>query len=101
MERKVLVFYLHDEFVDKLLPAIYPDSFDGHTKFPKGGIEIIIAKDGKNIKVRTFLGLSSGYKSFGVDDIYIENSLITNETEPLVEKMKKEANVMIFDLREL
>ena len=101
MERKVLVFYLHDEFVDKLLPAIYPDSFDGHTKFPKGGIEIIIAKDDRNIKIRTFLGLSNGYKCPGADDIYIESSLVTEETQSLVEEMKKDSNVTVRNLRTL
>lgn len=101
MERKVLVFYLHDEFVDKLLPVIYPDSFDGHTKFSKGGIEIIIAKDDRNIKIRTFLGLNNGYKCLGADDIYIESSLVTEETQSLVEEMKKDSNVTVRNLRTL
>lgn len=99
MEKKILICYLHSDFVERILPFLYPESFDKNFKCPKGSFEIIVTTNDNNIKVRTLLGLNEGYKYFEVDDIYIESGLVTEETQKLIESMKDYANIYIYDIR--
>lgn len=101
MEKKILILYLHEEFVDKLLCRLYPDNFKKGEKIPKTNIEIFVTSENRSDKINFLLGLNQGYECMCANEVYIESCLVIEDTEPLVKKLKEKASVNIVKLREL
>ena len=101
MEQKILICYLHEEFIGKLLSFLFPENFDKNIILPNNSIEIYLVNENKSFKIKTCLGLNQSYKNFPSDIVYIEKSLVTEETKNLLEDIKKDKIVEIYELRKL
>lgn len=100
MEKKIIIFYLHEDFVNKLLTNIYPNNFKLSDTIPKNGTDIIISTEDEVIKINMTLGLNRGYNWHLAEEIIIEDSLITKETISLVNEIEKEKSVKVYNIKD-
>lgn len=101
MNQRILIFYLHEDFIKKLLIKLYPKNFNLYDNFPLHHAELLLLDGEKTVEIITFLGLKSEYQAYCPNEIYIEQDLITDETQDLITKMKEKMKVSILSLRNI
>ena len=55
MEQKILICYLHEEFIGKLLSFLFPENFDKNIILPNNSIEIYLVKENKSFNSKNSL----------------------------------------------
>ena len=100
MKEKILIFYLHQDFVYKILHFLYPEKISHDMKFPDGKIDILIVNEDSQIEVKTFLGTKEDYKFYNPDKIYIEECLFKECSEKF-KNVDKNIKIEIFNLNSL